>query len=296
MSSYSIRRLVEDQALAMVLARSPALAAIDSFCGFSGEELTVPRLEVVASRATTEVLGDEPTGNYTVKLTLGIVSRLGYGRDNHSNLCGDLELAITGSNAAAEMSRNGLNVFCGGWRPADWTDSASGEELASHCEIEVHCCQMQITIRESSSSESSGSSASSVSSVSSGSSVSSQSTQSSASSASSLSSFSSLSSLNSASSSSPEEDPTLQVMMGEMANPNLGGTYTLSPTQENGHSKWENATVGGVLYYTLGGDWALTSVYPSTDPGYLRTGSGGPIGEYLPTPSSIGLALVFRAE
>lgn len=144
-----VKRKLEDgfEEVLEYLARSSIGTGVTFFKGFSGSELSTPRVEIVAGEASPEVLGDFVTGNWLVELQVRVVTNYNDNtRAQHETIAGYIEDVIMRDDIPSQINTTGqvtdFTVFNGamGWLPGAGEDSVNGEnEYMSNYNVTVYC-------------------------------------------------------------------------------------------------------------------------------------------------------------
>ena len=144
----AIKRKTEDAIEALINKfKGSNLNCVTFYKGFDfSEELKTPRLEIVAAKAVPEIVGPEVTGNWTVDLSVTIVS---YYKDTtrtvHELRIGVIEDVFMRPDVAELVNNlssvNNFTVFSGvhGWRPGNGLDTTDGKEFKSMYDVTIKC-------------------------------------------------------------------------------------------------------------------------------------------------------------
>ena len=144
--SYTfIKRKVEDAFEALVNAlQNSDISSIQKYKGFSGSELTTPRIQYVATRAVPERFGEHYSGNFTVTLVVTVVSHVSDAtRDTHAKRCGAIEDIIMRDDIEFYMN-NRISVrdfqcYDPGWYPGESEDLTNDSEMMTMYTCECYC-------------------------------------------------------------------------------------------------------------------------------------------------------------
>jgi len=144
----AIKRKAEDAIEKLINKfKGSNLTGVTFYKGFDfSQELKTPRLEIIVSKATPEIVGPEVTGNWILELSVSIVS---YYKDTtravHEKRIGTIEDIFMRPDVA-ELVNNissvtNFTIFKGvyGWQPGDGTDLTDGKEFKSMYEVTLKC-------------------------------------------------------------------------------------------------------------------------------------------------------------
>ena len=144
----AIKRKTEDAVEALINKfKGTKLSGVTFYKGFDfSQELKTPRLEILAPKAVPEVIADTVTGNWTVDLTVSIVSYYkDTNRATHEKRIGVIEDIFMRPDVADLINNlssvTNYTVFSGvyGWMPGDGDDLTDGKEFKSSYSVRIKC-------------------------------------------------------------------------------------------------------------------------------------------------------------
>lgn len=139
---YAIQRKVEEAIESALETVAPdAIASLTVYKGCSFEELTTPRIEIVAAQATPQIIGSTETGNWTVAVRVSVVTHKDDStRDVHGARADAVGEVFLRSDMVTLLEAAGVEEFsCFEFTPGQATDSVDGSEIKSEYEASVFC-------------------------------------------------------------------------------------------------------------------------------------------------------------
>lgn len=144
----AIKRKTEDAIEALINKfKGAKLNGVTFYKGFDfTQELKTPRLEILATKATPEVIADTVTGNWMVELSVSIVSYYkDTARNAHEKRIGVVEDIFMRPDVPDLVNNlstiTNYTIFNGvyGWRPGDGDDLTDGKEFKSSYAVRLRC-------------------------------------------------------------------------------------------------------------------------------------------------------------
>lgn len=150
----SVRRKTEDAIMQLVVAYADGgVDSLQQVKGFSGSDLTTPRLEVICDRAEPEIIGNLHTGNYTVSGHAAVVTTYadsGSGdRASHGQLMAYVEDVLTLDPRQIVQLIKALNQvdYTAQWfYIGEGRDETNGTSHRSVVDFQVYCCPSDVLI------------------------------------------------------------------------------------------------------------------------------------------------------
>lgn len=147
-SYTAIKRKTEDALAALITKYGGTnISSLTLYKGLAYDEtLTTPRVEIIAPSCEPQIMGEEVTGNWTVKASVSVVSHYkDMTRDVHEKRIGAIEDIFMRPDVAKLINNlttiRDYTVFDGlyGWKPGEGEDLTNGSEVKSTYHVELKC-------------------------------------------------------------------------------------------------------------------------------------------------------------